>query len=136
MAIIDQAEIDALLQEAGDLSGSANESSAAAAPMQAAAPAPSATHALPRDPKLARVYRVRVPVIVQLARRTMPIAAVRELAVGAIIEFEKCVEDELDLYIADRKIGNGACVKVGENFGLRVTQICDRRKRVESIAGV
>lgn len=135
MAIIDQAEIDALLEEADDLAGSTAEAAIVPVPAPAAAPPPP-PRPLPRDPKLARVFRVRVPVIVQLARRTMPISAVRELSVGAIIEFEKCVEDELDLYIGDRPIGNGACVKVGENFGLRVTRICDRRRRVESIANV
>lgn len=134
MAIIDQAEIDALLEEADDLAGSASEQPAAPAPTPAAAPPPRPLRALLRDPKLARVCRVRVPVIVQLARRTMPIAAVRELAVGAIIEFEKSVEDELDLLIGDRPIGHGACVKVGENFGLRLTRVCDRKQRVESLA--
>ena len=86
------------------------------------------------DPQLARVLRLAVPVVVQLARRTMPIAGVRALSVGAIIEFEKAVEEPLDLLIHDRLIGHGQCVKIGENFGLQITEIRSRADRVRSMA--
>ena len=86
-----------------------------------------------QNPELQRILRIRVPVIVRLARRTMPIAGVRALSVGAIIEFEKSVAEPLDLLVNNRLIGRGRCVKIGEHFGLGLTAICDQAQRVRSL---
>jgi flagellar motor switch protein FliN/FliY len=129
--IIDQSEIDQLLDEADSLAATAAEQAAASeAPPPPPPPPPPAV-----SPAIRRVLRLRVPVIVQLARRTMPIASVRDLSIGSIIEFEKSVDDQLDLMINNQPIGLGNCVKVGENFGLRVTEIASRRARIESLTG-
>ncbi len=130
MSIVDQAEIDALLAEASDLVAEANTAAQDPPPPP---PPPPRPHPLPNDPALARVLRVRVPVIVQLAQRIMPIATVRNLSVGSIIEFEKSVEHPLELLINNRPIGQGTCVKVGENFGLRITSIVDKAQRIRSL---
>ena len=127
MSIVDQTSIDALLLEAQQL---VNEASEPPAPPPRVAARPAV-----RDPALARVLRVRVPVIVQLAERFMPIQTVRNLSVGSIIEFEKSVEDPLDLRINNRPIGRGQCVKVGEDFGLRVSEIVDKAARIRSLGG-
>ncbi len=88
---------------------------------------------LSRDPALARILRLHVPVIVQLAERRMAVSTIRDLSIGAIIEFEKAVTDPLDLLINRHLIGRGFTVKVGENFGLRVSEVCDRSQRVRSM---
>lgn len=135
MSIIDQGEIDALLSEAGGLATEANHEAekVEVAAQQRAAPRPTLKV---NDPSLRRLLRLKVPVIVQLARRGMSVHGVRNLSVGAIIEFEKAVEEPLDLLISDQMIGHGTCVKVGENFGLRVTEICDQRTRLNSMTEV
>lgn len=134
MAIIDQSEIDELLAQADNLATEANEVLEDQA--TAVLPEPNlATFELPKDPDVRRILRIRVPVIVQLAKRVMPISAVRDLSVGAIIEFEKSVEDRLDLMINNRLVGHGSCVKVGENFGLRVMEIVDLAQRIRSMGG-
>lgn len=132
MAIIDQSEIDALLSEADGLVAETAATVAADIPPP---PPPPRALKLPDDPSLQRILRIKVPVVVQLARRMMSIEDVRKLAVGAIIEFDKSVEHELDLLIKNRPIGGGACVKVGENFGLRITRICKRTARVQALGG-
>ncbi|HPM22460.1 MAG TPA: FliM/FliN family flagellar motor switch protein [Phycisphaerae bacterium] len=134
--IIDQSEIDSLLEEASGLAAEAADTTTMAPAPPAPPPAPTpCTFKMPTDPNVRRLLRLRVPVIVQLASRPMPISNVRDLSVGAIIEFEKSVEDPLDLLINNRLIGQGQCVKVGENFGLRVTRICDTAQRIRSMGG-
>lgn len=130
--IVDQAEIDALLAEADGLAAAAEEKARPAAPLPVAPP-PAPTLTLPADPQITRLLKLRVPVIVQLARRRMPIGSVRSLSVGAIIEFEKSVDDQLDLLINNHAVGRGHCVKVGENFGLRISEICGRAQRIRSL---
>jgi flagellar motor switch protein FliN/FliY len=127
--IIDQSEIDALLQEAPAPDTPDELGRSVANPK-----ADRSVAARPHDgPELRRILKLRVPVIVQLARRLMPISEVRDLSMGTIIEFDKSVEDKLDLLINNRQVGRGNCVKVGENFGLRITQVCSRRKRIQSL---
>lgn len=87
----------------------------------------------PADPELARILKVRVPVIVQLATRRMPVAAIRKFATGAIIEFEKSLEEDLDLLINNHLVGRGMCIKIGDNFGLWITEVANTKQRIRSM---
>ena len=128
-------------------------SAAVAAPAPAcepaAAPAPAGGYVRAPDPKLPsairkppppapcgdpdRILRLSVPVIVRLAERTMPMSEILGITTGSIIEFEKPADSELDLMINNKCIGIGQAVKVGENFGLRVTAIGTVRERIQAM---
>jgi flagellar motor switch protein FliN/FliY len=82
---------------------------------------------------LAGVLRLEVPVIVRLGERTLSLGEVLDLAPGAIIELPKNVEDELDLLVNNKQVGTGVAVKVGENFGLRITYLGDVRVRIAAL---
>ena len=94
-------------------------------------PAPAATPA-PGD-ELQRILRLEVPVIVKLAERKLTLAEIMRLGPGAIVEFSKSSEEPLELLINNKAIGVGEAVKVGENFGLRITQIGDVREVIRSM---
>lgn len=83
--------------------------------------------------ELARILRLQVPVIVKLAERRLTMAEVLRLGTGAIIEFAKANDEPLELLINNKAIGLGEAVKVGENFGLRITQIGDVRAVIRSL---
>lgn len=57
------------------------------------------------------------------------------LGVGAIIEFVKSSSEPLELMINNKVIGQGETVKVGENFGLRITRIGDAKAIMNAING-
>lgn len=80
-----------------------------------------------------RLLRIRVPVIAQLADRKLPIRDIRKLSAGAIIEFEIDVSEKLPLLINNRVIARGEAVRVGERFGLRLSEVGDRATRMRSI---
>lgn len=82
---------------------------------------------------LRRILRLRVPVIVQLARRKLAIVQIRRLCTGSIVQFDKSAESPLELMIRNRVIGAGEAVKVGEHFGLRVQQIRSPVQRIRSM---
>src|SRR5882762_7206632 len=86
-------------------------------------------------PDLKAALRLEVPVIVRLGERAMSLGEVIGLAPGAIIELPKNAEEELDLLVNNKQIGAGTAVKVGENFGLRITYIGDVRQRIAAMAG-
>ena len=128
MANLDQSEVDAMLAEAellaNEVSGEPTAEPAAVA-MQEPPPAPQSAKPLPKNlpPELRRILQIEVPVIVQLADRQMTMKEVLSFNVGSVIEFENRFDAELKLVVTNRQIGLGHAVKVGENFGLRVTRI-------------
>jgi flagellar motor switch protein FliN len=84
--------------------------------------------------ELQRILRLQVPVIVKLAERRLAMSEVLRLGVGAIIEFSKANGEPLELLINNKAIGLGEAVKVGENFGLRITQIGDVKSVIRSMS--
>ena len=102
------------------LQGKRNEAAAAAAPVAGAG-------------ELSRILRIQVPVIVKLAERKLLLSEVMRLGTGAIIEFAKSSDEPLELLINNKPIGVGETVKVGENFGLRITQVGDVRQIIQSL---
>ena len=89
----------------------------------------------PNSPsELNRILRMEVPVIVKLGERKLLLSEVMRLGVGAIIEFSKRSDEPLELLINNKAIAMGETVKVGENFGLRITQIGDIRGTIASLA--
>ena len=83
--------------------------------------------------ELNTILRLRVPVVVQIGRRSMPLDDILSLGPGAIIELDKPAEDDLDLMVNNKRIGEGNAVKVGENFGIRITAIDTPAKRVQAM---
>jgi flagellar motor switch protein FliN/FliY len=97
---------------------------------QPAAEAPSLSQG-----ELQRILHLEVPVIVKLAERKLSMSEVLRLGVGAIIEFAKSSDEPLELLINNKPIGVGEAVKVGENFGLRITQVGDVKSIIKSMGG-
>ena len=89
--------------------------------------------AAPTAAELHRILRLEVPVIVKLAERRLMLSEVMRLGTGAIIEFFKSSDEPLELLINNKVIGVGETVKVGENFGLRITQVGDVKQIIASL---
>ncbi len=133
MANQEHSEVDALLDSAEEIAREVSAGPAAVEPAHAVVPDafdPDADstaseqtldQALP--PEVRRILKIEAPVIVQLAEREMSMEEVLDLNVGSIIQFEKPFDAELELMVTRRRIGYGHAVKVGENFGLRITRI-------------
>src|SRR5438552_4401927 len=85
------------------------------------------------QPNLGQILKLEVPIVVRLGERILDVADVLGLVPGAIIELPKNAESELDLLVNNKAIGCGMAVKVGENFGLRLTYIGDVRARIDAL---
>jgi flagellar motor switch protein FliN/FliY len=100
-------------------------------PLLHAQPPPAPPAPAPVD--LTRILQLEVPVIVKLAERKLTLGEVMRLGAGAIIEFSKSSDEPLELLVNNKAIGVGDAVKVGENFGLKITQIGDVREIIRSL---
>ena len=91
---------------------------------------------LPDTPEVHRLLEIEVPVIVQLGNRRLTVGEVMRLGVGAIVEFNKSAEEELDLLANNKVIGQGHAVKVGENFGIKISVIGSVKETIRKLGGV
>lgn len=104
-------------------------------------PPPSPSRREPSSPlsnrpqDVARILSLTVPVTVTLAEREISLEAVLKINVGTILEFDVSSDNELTLNVVGEPIGTGHAVKVGENFGLRLTHILSVQDRVAAMGG-
>ncbi|MEX0655549.1 MAG: FliM/FliN family flagellar motor switch protein, partial [Phycisphaeraceae bacterium] len=96
--------------------------------------APPLTDKTSVKPDIQTILKLRVPVIVRIGQRKMSLDDVLALGPGAIVELSKGADDQLDLLVNNKPAGTGAAVKVGENFGLRLTAIGSPRERIAALA--
>lgn len=87
----------------------------------------------PASSEIQRILRLSVPVIVKLAERRLSLSEVLRLGNGSILEFFKSFDEPLELMINNKVIGLGEAVKIGENFGLKITQIGDVKSVIKSM---
>jgi len=83
------------------------------------------------DPRT--ILELTVPVIVQIGERRVPVEEVLSLVPGSILELPKNADEPLELLINNKTIGHGEAVKVGENFGIRISQIGSARERISAL---
>ncbi len=88
----------------------------------------------PASHNLSQILGLQVPVIVRMGERKMSVRDVVSLMPGAIIELPKNAEADLDIFVGNKHVGCGQAVKVGENFGIRLTFVGDMAKRSEDLA--
>jgi flagellar motor switch protein FliN len=69
------------------------------------------------------LLRIKVPVVVTLARKRQALGRIVEIAPGAILQFDKSCEETLELAVGNRTIASGEAVQVGEQLGLRITSM-------------
>jgi flagellar motor switch protein FliN/FliY len=62
-------------------------------------------------------------VVVSLAEKRQSLGQIVELGPGSIIQFEKSCEEMLELSVGGQSVATGEAVKVGDKFGLRVTEM-------------
>jgi flagellar motor switch protein FliN/FliY len=81
------------------------------------------------------LLRIKVPVMVTLARKKQPVESIVDLVPGAIIQFNKSCDEMLELEVGGHPTAQGECVKVGDKFGLRITSMILPGERFLAVRG-
>lgn len=119
VAVEEPAVAEPVVEKPREKSAGVLRRAAAAAAVEAARRPQKSLEELP--PYSRSLLKVRVPVMVTLARKKQRVSQIVELGPGSIIQFSKSCEQLLELEINGHTVGEGEAVKVGEKFGLRVT---------------
>lgn len=83
--------------------------------------------------ELKSILGLEVPVVVLLAEQSMKVRDVLSLVPGSIIELGKPVDDDLVLLVNNCTVGRGVAMKIGENFGIEITQMGDSQTKVKAM---
>ena len=74
-------------------------------------------------PNIERLMDVQLTVTIELGRTRQTIAKVMEYGDQSLIELEKTVGDPVEVLVNGELFARGEVVTVGENFGVRITEI-------------
>ena len=79
------------------------------------------------------LLKIPVPLTVTLASKKMPVEQVLQFIPGVMIQFEKSCDQPMTIEVGDQRIAEGEVVKVGDKFGIRITDVLHRDERFDSI---
>jgi flagellar motor switch protein FliN/FliY len=154
-----QAEIDAARAAAGVMEPSASVATMAPPSMPAGAPTPittapsaqasmqpTAVHPVqfmpltPEAPSTERAHGIEMlmdvalEVSVELGRSHMSIGEILGLRTGSVIELDKLAGEPVDVSVNGTLIARGEVVVVDEKFGVRITEVVSKARRIASLA--
>ncbi len=75
------------------------------------------------------LLRIETEIAVTLAQQKLPVDRILQFVPGVMIQFDKPCDRPLSLEIDGNVIAEGEVVKVGDKFGLRITEISNREER-------
>jgi flagellar motor switch protein FliN/FliY len=79
------------------------------------------------------LLELELEAVVRFGSREMELRDLLELGPGDVVELDRQLTDPVDLIVGDKIVARGEVVLVEGNFGLRVTEVAEPRKRLESI---
>jgi flagellar motor switch protein FliN len=97
------------------------------------APPPAAARTTASRVHLERLLNLPVQVIVKLAEKKVELGQLSGMGPGAIVTFDKSCEDLLELYVNNQLFCRGEAVKIGEKFGIKVTEVGAAEERASAV---
>jgi flagellar motor switch protein FliN len=76
---------------------------------------------------------VELEATLRFGSRELPLGELLELGPGDVVQLDRHITDPVDLIVADKIVARGDVVLVNGNFGLRVTEVAEPRRRLETI---
>ena len=66
---------------------------------------------------------ISVDVSIRFGRARMTVQEVLALAAGSVVQLDRLVGEPIDVFVSDRKFGEGEIVVIGDHFGIRLTKV-------------
>jgi flagellar motor switch protein FliN/FliY len=85
------------------------------------------------SPGLELLLDVELEASLRFGAREMPLAEILDLGPGDVVQLDRHINDPVDLIVGDKIVARGEVMLVNGNFGLRVTEVAEPQRRLESI---
>lgn len=86
-----------------------------------------------REANFDLLLEVELHVAVRFGSREIELKELLELGPGDVVELDRRLSDPVDLIVGDKIVARGEVVLVNGNFGLRVSEVAEPRRRLESV---
>jgi flagellar motor switch protein FliN len=96
-------------------------------------PAQAASAVTGLSPGLELLLDVELEASLRFGAREMPLGEILDLGPGDVVQLDRHINDPVDLIVGDKIVARGEVVLVNGNFGLRVTEVAEPQRRLESI---
>jgi len=90
-------------------------------------------HPGPVSGNLDLLLEVELDAAVRFGSRELELRELLELGPGDVVELDRHLADPVDLIVGDKIVARGEVVLVNGNFGLRVTEVVEPKRRLETI---
>ena len=87
--------------------------------------------ALVRD--LEFLYEVPLQVSVEVGRARILLKDLLQMGEGYVVELDKMAGEPLDLFVTGRLIARGEAVRIGDKFGIKLTEVVSQSDRLEKL---
>jgi flagellar motor switch protein FliN len=94
-------------------------------------PGRSSLGALGRE--LEFLYDVPLQVSVEVGRARILLKDLLQMGEGYVVELDKLAGEPLDLYVNARLIARGEAVRVGDKFGIKLTEVVSQSDRITNL---
>lgn len=84
-------------------------------------------------PNFGLIMGVPLEVTVEIGRTKKPVKEILDIRQGAIIELDKQAGDPVDIIVNGKLIAKGDVVVIGDNFGVRITEIVSDKELSDNI---
>lgn len=79
------------------------------------------------------LFDVPLQVSVEVGRARILLRDLLQMGEGYVIELDKLAGEPLDLYVNARLIARGEAVKVGDKFGIKLTEVVSQTDRITKL---
>lgn len=79
------------------------------------------------------LYDIPLQVSVEVGRARILLKDLLQMGEGYVVELDKLAGEPLDLYVNSRLIARGEAVKVGDKFGIKLTEVVSQSDRIENL---
>jgi flagellar motor switch protein FliN/FliY len=86
----------------------------------------------PVDGKLDVLLDIELPVTLRFGRTRMLLGEVMALGAGSVIEFDRAVDEPVEVLVNGRVVARGETVMVQGSYAVRVSEIASRSERLDS----
>ncbi len=76
------------------------------------------------------LFDVPLQISVEVGRARILLKDLLQMGEGCVVELDKFSGDPLDLYVNSRLIARGEAVKVGDKFGIKLTEVVSQSDRI------
>jgi len=79
------------------------------------------------------LFDVPLQVSIEVGRARILLKDLLQMGEGYVVELDKFAGDPLDLYVNSRLIARGEAVKVGDKFGIKLTEVVSQSDRIAKL---